>query len=237
MTFELTFGGSAAPWATGGSDSLIIKPSSIDVKTDLATANSLLITVKAGSQQATIGSDSIDVTITTDTPAVITAALDQTFYRGQGSTTVTGQSITDDDTLTFSIADSVSASDYTTLTIDTADGDPVTIDLGSTFIGTKTLTITATDPFDKVITDAFDVVVSACTQANCVTCTNSGATDCLSCDSGYTITAGACVQDVVASSSSTSSSTEVSYLNSGVGDEESRAAVGTCVAVGTTAVI
>jgi hypothetical protein len=235
MTFVPTFEDIPVPWATGAYDSLIIKPSSIVDKDDLENANSLLITVKSGSAQATIGTGTISVTISTDTPTVATDALDQTFYQGQGSTTVTGQLITDDDTLAFTIAGDGSATDYTALTIDALDGDPITIELDSSFVGTKTLTITATDPYDKVTTDSFDVVVSACPQTNCVTCTNNGDTDCLTCDSGYTLTAGACDKIVVADSSS--SSGEVSNLNSGVGDNKSRAGAGTSIAVGTTAVI
>jgi hypothetical protein len=247
MTFAPTESSSVVAWATGGSDILIMKPSSVTSAHCCGSANTLSIAVSAGLVSAVIGTDTVSVTITNTAPTITTPAADQAFFQGQGSTTVTGQSITDADTLTFSIATDASASDYTTLTIDTADGNPVTIEMASTYTGTAIMTITATDSYGNTETDAFNVVVSACTQTNCVTCTNSGATDCLSCDSGYTITAGACVQDVVASSSSSSSSgsssdsssssSEVSNLNSGVGDDDSRAGVGTSVAVGTTAVI
>jgi hypothetical protein len=137
-----------------------------------------------------VATDSIDIIFTGIAPVVVGSVGAQTFYTGQGSTTITGLSITSANTLTFTITTNVTAADYITLSIDSTDGNPIIVEMDPSFVGTATFTITATDSAGYVITDSFDVVMSACTQSNCVTCSSGGATACTECDSGYTLEGG-----------------------------------------------
>jgi hypothetical protein len=76
--------------------------------------------------------------------------------------------------ITYSISTNVTTADYTTLSIDASTGDPILVEMASSFIGTAEMTITATDSTGYIITVVFDVVVNACPQLNCDTCTGIG---------------------------------------------------------------
>jgi hypothetical protein len=153
----------------------------------------------------------VAITFTSIAPVIVTAITDQTFYKGQGLTSLPGLNITAANTLTYSIVTNVSSSYYTYLAINSTTGDPIYITFASTFTGTAEMTITATDTNGYTISDSFIVSVNGCSQANCDTCTGTGDGDCTSCAS-----TGDCYIG-----------TTLTSLNSGVGDAKLRGGIGT----------
>jgi hypothetical protein len=192
MTFTPTVGGATEPWAVGGSDILTIKPSVVTATHCCGAVNTNTVKVSAYAESSVpnIATDTINIIFAGVAPVVVGSVGAQTFYFGQGLTSLTGSSITSANTLTFSISTNVTASDYITLSIDTTDGNPIIIEMDPSFIGTARFTITATDTSGYIATDSFDVVMTACPQSNCVTCSSAGAAACTDCDSGYTLEDG-----------------------------------------------
>jgi hypothetical protein len=190
MAFTPTVGGSAVAWAPGGSDSMTIKPGVVTATHCCGGTNTLKVDVYAENAVANVASDTIGIIFSGVTPVVSGAVGAQTFYFGQGSTTITSSSITSANSLTFTITTNVTAADYITLSIDSTDGNPIVVEMDPSFVGTATFTITATDSAGFIATDSFDVVMTACTQSNCTKCTSAGSTACTDCDSGYTLEDG-----------------------------------------------
>jgi hypothetical protein len=213
MTFIPTVGGATESWVVGGSDILTIKPSIVTATHCCGGANTVSVDAYAENSVTNIATDTINIIFTGLSPVVVGSVGAQTFYLGQGLTSLTGSSITSANTLTFSISTNVTSADYITLSIDTTDGNPIIIEMDPSFIGTARFTITATDSAGYIATDSFDVVISACPQSNCATCSSVGAAACTDCDSGYTLEDGVCGIPSL-------SSNKTDYLNTGVGNAD-----------------
>jgi hypothetical protein len=227
MTFTPTVAAATTLWAPGGYDSMTIKPSSVTATHCCNFANAVSVTVSAVNSVTNPGTDVINITFTEIPPLLVTPVVNQVSYNGEGAITLTGLSITSSLTLVFSITTNVTAADYTALSIDTTDGDPITIDMAPSFIGTATFTVSATDTNGRVTTTTFDVVVGVCTQSNCDICTSAAATACSSCDTGYTLLSGTCYIPVpVVIPEPVIVIPHPSYLNTGIGDAVSRFEVG-----------
>jgi hypothetical protein len=213
MMFTPTVGGTTESWVVGGSDTLTIKPSVVTAThcCGAVNTNTVKVTAYAENSVTNIALDTINIIFAGVAPVVVGSVGAQTFYFGQGLTLLTGSSITSTGTLTFSISTNVTAADYITMLVDTTDGNPITIEMDPSFVGTATFTITATDGSGYIATDTFDVVMAACPQSNCDMCSSGGADTCTDCDSGYTLEDGVCVIP-------SSSSNKTDYLNTGVGN-------------------
>jgi hypothetical protein len=217
MTYVLTVGGVTVPWAVGASDSLGIIPSLVTPTHCCNFANTLTVTAFTNNLATNTATDTIDIIFTDNSPVVVVAVPDQVFYKGQGATAITASSITDSTTLVFTLTTAVSSANYTTLTIDTTDGNPITIGMASNYTGTATMTITATDTQGFTATDLFDVLVLECPQDNCDLCTSGTVGDCIGCDEGYILTSGECFPPVVPPVIPEPIYYS-NYLNTGVGD-------------------
>ena len=167
LEFTPTVGGAAVLWAPGGTDSMTIKPSTVTSTHCCNTPNTVSVIAYAVNSVTNPATDTIDITFINVPPVLVTPIANQVLYNGQGAVTLTGLSITSSNTLTFSIATNVTSADYTALSIDTTDGDPITIAMATSFIGTATFTVSATDSNGLVTTTTFDVVVGVCTQSDC----------------------------------------------------------------------
>jgi hypothetical protein len=218
MTYIPTVATASETWAVGASDSLGIIPSVVTATHCCNFANTVSVDAYADNSVTNIGTDTIAITFTDSDPGVAVAVPDQVFYKGQGATVITGSSIVDATTLVFTLTTAVTASDYTTLTIDTTDGDPITIGMASTYTGTATMTITATDTGGNTATDVFDVVVLECPQEFCDLCTSGTDGDCIGCDSGYILTSGECFAPVIEPEVIVIPGPD--YLNTGIGDAD-----------------
>jgi hypothetical protein len=217
MTYVPTVATASETWAVGASDSLGIIPSAVTATHCCNFANTLTVQAFADNTVTNTASDTIGIIFTDASPAVIVAVPDQVFYKGQGATVITGSSITDSTTLAFTLTTAVTTANYTTLTIDTTDGDPITIGMASNYTGTATMTITATDTGGNTATDVFDVLVLECPQDNCDLCTSGTVGDCIGCDAGYILTSGECFPPVIPPVIPEPIYYS-SYLNTGVGD-------------------
>jgi hypothetical protein len=232
MTFTPKVGGSTEAFAVGGSDIMTMKPNLVTPAHCCGGTNSMDVQAYAENTVTNPSTDSVDIIFTNKAPILVTAITDQTFYKGQGLTNLNGLSITASNTLTFSIVTNITSADYSTLTIDATTGDPIAININSNFTGTVLMTITATDSAGYITTDSFYVYVNGCSQANCDTCTGSGANQCSSCL--LTSDSSDCfIGDGSADESADNSSDDSNYhfLNSGVGNADSRGGVGTSIAL------
>lgn len=148
-------------------------------------------------------STTIQVTFT-GPPTVANPMTAQTMYQGMGAHTISIPANTfasASGALTITATNNLSG---VTPTIFTVTGNNLNVELPSTFTGSFTVTLTATNSASQSVTNQFLVTVSACTQTNCVACTGTGAAQCTRCNTGFTLTAGACTSN---------SSTGSSYLN------------------------
>jgi hypothetical protein len=230
MTFTPTVGGASEVWAVGGSDTMTIKPNLVTPTHCCVGSHKLDVQAYAENTVTNPSTDNVYIMFTNKAPIIATAITDQTFYKGQGLTSLTGLSITSSNTLTFSIVTNITSANYSTLTIDATTGDPITININSNFTGTVLMTITATDSAGYTTTDSFNVYVNECSQTNCNTCTGSGVNQCSSCL--IASEASDCfVGDGTPDNSPEITTDNSTFLNSGVGDADSRGGVGTSVAL------
>jgi hypothetical protein len=222
MTFVPTVApGGTTLWAPGGVDSMTIKPSTVTATHCCNTPNTVSVIAYAVNSVTNPATDTIDITFTDVPPLLVTPIANQVFYNGQGAVTLNGLSITSTRTLTFSIATNVTSADYTALSIDTTDGDPITISMATSFIGTATFTVSATDTTGLVTTTTFDIVVGVCVQSDCSICTSAGANACTTCDTGYTLLTGTCyIPEVVPEVIPEPVIPGPDYLNTGISDAD-----------------
>lgn len=160
MVFTATVSGNTVNWASAGWDYMTIQPKFVTSSQCCGTAVNLDISVDAAlNTRPNPSSGTVAITFTNSAPNIGTAVSDKIFSSSQGETNITELVITDptSDSLTFVITTNASASDYTTLSIDSSDGNPITIEMNSAFRGIAEMTVTATDSFGNAVTDIFNV--------------------------------------------------------------------------------
>lgn len=153
--------------------------------------HSVQVTISDTNSLPNTVSTTIQVTFASP-PTVANPMTAQTMYQGMGAYTIQIPANTFASTLgalTITATNNLSGVVPTTFTV---AGNNLNVELPSTYTGSFTVTLTATNPTGQSVTNQFLVTVSACTQSNCVACTGTGATQCIRCNTGFTLTAGAC---------------------------------------------